>query len=235
HACKEFRCTLQEFCISPDLECDEVNHCGDNSDEAATCPLTHQTHGSKNGTTGAGASYNTSLAGPAHQYSGVSATLPRLQSSAVAGPVTGANYYQQQQSATLQRTTTAPSHPRDNTNGPRVSFLPSGNPPLPVASGRGYCSRGAQGNLTTYLDGSEDPDQTEVNPGSNGSQGDEIKQKKNIKKSLHWGSTHPCKAIFYIYQLVPYAVPRLVGHRDLLVTSESLRACSAGPLRGSCR
>ncbi|XP_014278213.1 uncharacterized protein loaf [Halyomorpha halys] len=33
HACKEFRCTLKEFCIASDLVCDGVNHCADGSDE----------------------------------------------------------------------------------------------------------------------------------------------------------------------------------------------------------
>jgi hypothetical protein len=117
--------------------------------------VTHQTHGSKNGA--ATASFNTSLAAGV-PYSGASATLPRLQGSAAAG--TAASYHHHQ-STTLQHKTThgAPSHHRDNTNGPRVSFLPSGNPPLPVAIRRGYCS-GLQVNLITYRDGSEDPDRT---------------------------------------------------------------------------
>lgn len=34
HSCKDFRCTTKEFCISPDLVCDNVNHCEDGSDEA---------------------------------------------------------------------------------------------------------------------------------------------------------------------------------------------------------
>lgn len=34
HTCKDFRCTTKEFCISPDLLCDNVNHCEDGSDEA---------------------------------------------------------------------------------------------------------------------------------------------------------------------------------------------------------
>lgn len=34
HACKDFTCTLREFCIHPDLLCDGVNHCGDGSDES---------------------------------------------------------------------------------------------------------------------------------------------------------------------------------------------------------
>ena len=33
HTCKDFRCTSKEFCISPDLLCDNVNHCEDGSDE----------------------------------------------------------------------------------------------------------------------------------------------------------------------------------------------------------
>ncbi|XP_015596717.2 uncharacterized protein LOC107268439 isoform X2 [Cephus cinctus] len=36
HTCKDFRCTLKEFCIHTDLVCDGVNHCGDGSDEAAS-------------------------------------------------------------------------------------------------------------------------------------------------------------------------------------------------------
>ncbi|KAJ8884706.1 hypothetical protein PR048_016564 [Dryococelus australis] len=35
HACEDFRCN-SEFCIDTDLVCDEVNHCGDNSDEAGS-------------------------------------------------------------------------------------------------------------------------------------------------------------------------------------------------------
>ncbi|XP_065347382.1 uncharacterized protein loaf isoform X2 [Cloeon dipterum] len=44
HACKDFTCKVQEFCISPDLLCDDVNHCGDNSDEAGSdkCPPGHE-------------------------------------------------------------------------------------------------------------------------------------------------------------------------------------------------
>ncbi|XP_034111374.1 uncharacterized protein LOC117572592 [Drosophila albomicans] len=34
HTCKDFTCATREFCISPDLLCDGVNHCGDNSDES---------------------------------------------------------------------------------------------------------------------------------------------------------------------------------------------------------
>lgn len=34
HTCKDFRCSTKEFCISPDLLCDNVNHCEDGSDEA---------------------------------------------------------------------------------------------------------------------------------------------------------------------------------------------------------
>ncbi|KAL7032159.1 hypothetical protein ACKWTF_007241 [Chironomus riparius] len=34
HSCKDFRCVTKEFCISPDLLCDNVNHCEDGSDEA---------------------------------------------------------------------------------------------------------------------------------------------------------------------------------------------------------
>ncbi|XP_076546802.1 uncharacterized protein LOC117611637 isoform X2 [Osmia lignaria lignaria] len=36
HACKDFRCTQNEFCIETDLLCDGVNHCGDGSDEATS-------------------------------------------------------------------------------------------------------------------------------------------------------------------------------------------------------
>lgn len=35
HACKDFRCKTNEFCISRDLLCDNVNHCGDGSDESS--------------------------------------------------------------------------------------------------------------------------------------------------------------------------------------------------------
>lgn len=35
HACKEVRCLSSEFCISTDLKCDGVNHCGDGSDESS--------------------------------------------------------------------------------------------------------------------------------------------------------------------------------------------------------
>ena len=41
HSCKEFRCSVKEFCISPDLLCDNINHCEDGSDESpltAKCP-----------------------------------------------------------------------------------------------------------------------------------------------------------------------------------------------------
>lgn len=34
HSCRDFRCTTKEFCVSPDLLCDNVNHCEDGSDEA---------------------------------------------------------------------------------------------------------------------------------------------------------------------------------------------------------
>ena len=39
HACEDFRCN-REFCIHNDLVCDEVNHCGDGSDEmsSSVCP-----------------------------------------------------------------------------------------------------------------------------------------------------------------------------------------------------
>ncbi|XP_067002496.1 uncharacterized protein loaf [Anabrus simplex] len=32
--CEDFRCNNREYCIDKDLVCDEVNHCGDGSDEA---------------------------------------------------------------------------------------------------------------------------------------------------------------------------------------------------------
>lgn len=35
HTCKDYQCSLREFCIHQDLLCDGVNHCGDNSDESA--------------------------------------------------------------------------------------------------------------------------------------------------------------------------------------------------------
>ncbi|XP_017111915.1 uncharacterized protein LOC108135611 [Drosophila elegans] len=34
HTCKDFTCATREFCIHPDLLCDGINHCGDNSDES---------------------------------------------------------------------------------------------------------------------------------------------------------------------------------------------------------
>ncbi|XP_031625352.1 uncharacterized protein LOC116342025 [Contarinia nasturtii] len=33
HVCQTFLCASRELCIHPDLVCDEINHCGDNSDE----------------------------------------------------------------------------------------------------------------------------------------------------------------------------------------------------------
>nr|CAD7406013.1 unnamed protein product [Timema poppensis] len=39
HACEDFRCN-SEFCIDTDLVCDEVNHCGDSSDEASSAICT---------------------------------------------------------------------------------------------------------------------------------------------------------------------------------------------------
>lgn len=38
HSCKEFRCKSTEFCISSDLMCDGINHCGDGTDEAPYSP-----------------------------------------------------------------------------------------------------------------------------------------------------------------------------------------------------
>lgn len=35
HACKELSCLSSEFCISTDLMCDNINHCGDGSDESS--------------------------------------------------------------------------------------------------------------------------------------------------------------------------------------------------------
>lgn len=35
HACRDFRCQSNGYCISPELLCDGINHCGDNSDESA--------------------------------------------------------------------------------------------------------------------------------------------------------------------------------------------------------
>ncbi|XP_046455536.1 uncharacterized protein LOC124203013 isoform X2 [Daphnia pulex] len=34
--CRDFRCAQKDFCISTDLLCDGVNHCGDNTDETTT-------------------------------------------------------------------------------------------------------------------------------------------------------------------------------------------------------
>jgi hypothetical protein len=45
HTCKDFRCTLKEFCIDDDLVCDGVNHCGDGSDELSS-PLCSNTEAS---------------------------------------------------------------------------------------------------------------------------------------------------------------------------------------------
>nr|XP_022918973.1 uncharacterized protein LOC111427861 [Onthophagus taurus] len=36
HACTEFRCTPSDFCIATDLVCDNINHCGDGSDESSS-------------------------------------------------------------------------------------------------------------------------------------------------------------------------------------------------------
>lgn len=45
HACEDFRCD-REFCIHTDLVCDEVNHCGDGSDElnSAVCTRKYNPH-----------------------------------------------------------------------------------------------------------------------------------------------------------------------------------------------
>ncbi|XP_046403119.1 neuropilin and tolloid-like protein 2 isoform X2 [Ischnura elegans] len=42
HACKDFRCTLKEFCVDNDLVCDGVNHCFDGSDEEASNSCTRR-------------------------------------------------------------------------------------------------------------------------------------------------------------------------------------------------
>uniref|UniRef100_A0A1A9VMY9 CUB domain-containing protein n=1 Tax=Glossina austeni TaxID=7395 RepID=A0A1A9VMY9_GLOAU len=34
HTCKDFTCSTTGFCIHPDLLCDGINHCSDNSDES---------------------------------------------------------------------------------------------------------------------------------------------------------------------------------------------------------
>lgn len=34
HSCKDFTCNSNGFCIHPDLLCDGINHCSDNSDES---------------------------------------------------------------------------------------------------------------------------------------------------------------------------------------------------------
>uniref|UniRef100_A0A1B0A2I5 EB domain-containing protein n=1 Tax=Glossina pallidipes TaxID=7398 RepID=A0A1B0A2I5_GLOPL len=34
HTCKDFTCSTNGFCIHPDLLCDGINHCSDNSDES---------------------------------------------------------------------------------------------------------------------------------------------------------------------------------------------------------
>ncbi|XP_015116438.1 uncharacterized protein LOC107040733 [Diachasma alloeum] len=36
HTCKDFRCTMNMFCIDEDLVCDGINHCGDGSDEVSS-------------------------------------------------------------------------------------------------------------------------------------------------------------------------------------------------------
>ncbi|KAJ8669676.1 hypothetical protein QAD02_000935 [Eretmocerus hayati] len=36
HTCRDFRCTLKEFCIGKDLVCDGIRHCEDGSDEVAS-------------------------------------------------------------------------------------------------------------------------------------------------------------------------------------------------------
>jgi len=93
-----------------------------------------QTHGSN------GAYSGTTLGQQQQQqqYSGVSATLPRSQ------PAMTANYYA---TTTMQR----PLHHQD---GPRVSFLPSGNLPLPVVHGYTNSSESPD-NPTTSPDASE--------------------------------------------------------------------------------
>lgn len=46
HACKEFRCKSSEFCVSSDLVCDGINHCGDGTDESphSLCPSKFYVH-----------------------------------------------------------------------------------------------------------------------------------------------------------------------------------------------
>ncbi|XP_063974991.1 uncharacterized protein LOC135161391 isoform X2 [Diachasmimorpha longicaudata] len=36
HPCKDFRCTMNMFCIDENLVCDGINHCGDGSDEVSS-------------------------------------------------------------------------------------------------------------------------------------------------------------------------------------------------------
>ena len=105
------------------------------------CVVT-QTHGSNGAysSTNLGAQHQQhQLQQQQQQYSGVSATLPRSQ------PAMAANYYAT--AATMQR----PLHHQD---GPRVSFLPSGNLPLPVALGYTNSSE-SRDSPTTSPDASE--------------------------------------------------------------------------------
>lgn len=111
------------------------------------CVVT-QTHGSNGAysSTNLGAQHQQHLL-QQQQYSGVSATLPRSQ------PAMAANYYAT--AATMQR----PLHHQD---GPRVSFLPSGNLPLPVALGYTNSSE-SRDSPTTSPDASEPLAQTGKN------------------------------------------------------------------------
>lgn len=53
HTCKDFTCVSNGFCINPDLLCDGINHCSDNSDESVQnlCQSKYTTHYSGHPTT----------------------------------------------------------------------------------------------------------------------------------------------------------------------------------------